>query len=342
MSAGSRSLRYFWIAGILLLIGSFVGSRYILNNGASGSGVPSQSGEKSDPAVPNVVYNIGYMDMEKGVANLYPTQQGRILEICEEGIQVTKGQWLLKLDNRLASLKLEEAEALLKQAEKLPEQHKLKVEQQHAVIAAAKFQKKAAEQDLEVKTRIAKEIKEREPDKIVAQEMVNRAAKLIEIETSKLAELNLADPELDLKRARAVRAQAKLAVDECDLTAPYDGTVLRILVHPGEVLGSNPKFPAVQFVQHGKKIIRAEILQEWASKVQEGQTVEIVDDIYDGKKWTGTIKTLSPWFDKKRSLIFEPFQYNDVRTLECIIALNEQNAPLRIGQRVRVAIRTGP
>ena len=34
----------------------------------------------------------------------------------------------------------------------------------------------------------------------------------------------------------------------------------------------------------------------------------------------------------------EPLQFNDVRTLECLIALNPGQPPLRIGQRVRVLI----
>ena len=37
-------------------------------------------------------------------------------------------------------------------------------------------------------------------------------------------------------------------------------------------------------------------------------------------------------------MLLEPGQLNDVRTLECIIALEPDQPPLRIGQRVRVVI----
>jgi hypothetical protein len=38
-------------------------------------------------------------------------------------------------------------------------------------------------------------------------------------------------------------------------------------------------------------------------------------------------------------MLLEPLQFNDVRTLECIITLDPNQPPLRIGQRVRVRIQ---
>ena len=37
----------------------------------------------------------------------------------------------------------------------------------------------------------------------------------------------------------------------------------------------------------------------------------------------------------------EPLQFNDVRTLECIVTLDPDQPPLRIGQRVRVTLEGG-
>ena len=37
----------------------------------------------------------------------------------------------------------------------------------------------------------------------------------------------------------------------------------------------------------------------------------------------------------------EPLQFNDVRTLECIVTLDPGQPPLRIGQRVRVTLEGG-
>jgi hypothetical protein len=48
---------------------------------------------------------------------------------------------------------------------------------------------------------------------------------------------------------------------------------------------------------------------------------------------------VSDWFTQRRSMLQEPFQYNDVRTLECIVYLDPGSGPVRIGQRVRVTIK---
>lgn len=174
----------------------------------------------------------------------------------------------------------------------------------------------------------------------LAQIAVERLQCKVEVEKQKLEEI-----AFSIKRAQAKYDQAKLAKEECTLVAPEAGTLMRVLAHRGETLGAIPRGPALQFVQNGTKIIRAEILQEWAGKVREKQAVEIEDDTSSdpkAAKWKGTIKRLSGWIDKKRSIVLEPFNYNDVRTLECIIQLADSDQNLRIGQRVRVAIRIEP
>jgi hypothetical protein len=59
-----------------------------------------------------------------------------------------------------------------------------------------------------------------------------------------------------------------------------------------------------------------------------------------GPSWHGRVIRVSDWYTHRRSILQEPFQLNDVRTLECLIALDRGQQPLRIGQRVRVTITT--
>ena len=128
------------------------------------------------------------------------------------------------------------------------------------------------------------------------------------------------------------------------LTVSYHGKPpvlddLRLDMQPGEVLGTNPVGPAIQFCPKGPKIIRAEVLQEWAYRVEKGQEVTIEDDTSAGATWKGRVQRVSEWFAEKRNKIFEPFMVNDVRTLECLIEVTSEGRPLRIGQRVRVKIK---
>lgn len=143
-----------------------------------------------------------------------------------------------------------------------------------------------------------------------------------------------------MKAREALVEQARLGVLGHDLYAPADGTILRVFTSTGDLLGTQPKVAAIQFCPHGERIIRAEVQQEWAAKVEVGQVAIVADEARAGYQWKGKVTRVSDWYAHRRSMIFEPFQYNDVRTLECLVSV-EPGRPLRIGQRVRVTIKQG-
>ena len=170
---------------------------------------------------------------------------------------------------------------------------------------------------------------------------------MLKAEREKLKELRLHDPlvgcrraEAELAMARARLAQAREMLEQCTLKAPSAGTVLRLLVNPGELLGNPGRGPAVQFAPKGPRLVRAEVEQEFAGAVSLGQLAIVQDDSKAGISWHGKVIRISDWYTKRRSIIQEPHEFNDVRTLECLIALDPGQAPLRIGQRVRVKIGT--
>lgn len=350
MPTAGRSHRLFWIAGILLLAGSLLGANYVLNGAHP---VSASKPEVEKPQTPYGIVALGFSDIEAGVASLYPVQQGRVVELAEEGRSVKKGDLLLRVDNRAAEYRLREAKAdvaaareMSRQAESVPQQYQEKLKQQELAIEANKNKRAIFEQEYKIKQKIFNEIRSTENEKILAEEKVKAQDAVIAAEEAKLRELKLIDPKVDVERARADLAakearleQAKLALEECDLRAPSDGMVLRVLCHLHELLTTGAKAPAIQFAPNGPKIIRAEVLQEWASKVKVGQDVSIADDTFAGPTWTGKVKRISPWFAHKRSVIIEPFMFNDVRTLECLVEVTSEETPLRIGQRVRVTIQ---
>jgi multidrug resistance efflux pump len=177
---------------------------------------------------------------------------------------------------------------------------------------------------------------------------VEGAEVLVRGERLKLKEVEALDPTVEVNRAKEdVKAkeakveQARLGVLEHDVYAPADGTILRVLTCEGEILGGQPKAPAIQFCPRGERIIRAEVQQEWAAKVAEGQSAVVEDETRGGYQWKGKVTRVSDWFAHRRSMVQEPFQYNDVRTLECLISLEPGGRPLRIGQNVRVIIKQG-
>jgi multidrug resistance efflux pump len=184
-------------------------------------------------------------------------------------------------------------------------------------------------------------------DVAMAEEQVKELEATERGAVQKLAELQATDPSVEVLRAEAEvnAAQARLdrarqALDECSLKAPVAGTVLRILVSPGDVLGGQPSKAAVLFCPAGPRLVRAEVEQEFAGRLAVSQPAVIEDDAGAGTTWQGHVLRISDWYTQRRAVLQEHPPLNDVRTVECLIAVDKGPAPLRIGQRVRVTIRS--
>ena len=90
-------------------------------------------------------------------------------------------------------------------------------------------------------------------------------------------------------------------------------------------------------------LIRAEVSQEFAGRIREGQPAWIQDDTDATQAWRGKVVRVSSWYTHRRSIMQEPLQLNDVRTLECIVAFDDPDPPaVRIGQRMRISIGDKP
>ena len=272
-----------------------------------------------------------------------------------ENERVRAGAVLVQLDDRAARLQVRQAEADLKAAREhlaesrnLPQDHQLKIEEQEAAVAAARHRLERARVML-VRRRGQLEKQLVHPSEVqAAEEVVGELEAAAAAEQDRLREIRLVDPKSEVERASAeVEAReaqlelARNAVEKYQVKAPADGKVLRVLVSRGDVLWLPSRHPAVLFCPDGERIVRAEVEQEFASRVAEGQEALVQDDARAGRVWHGKVRHVSDWFTRRRSIIQEPTQFNDVRTLECIIALDPGQPALRIGQRVRIRI-SGP
>jgi multidrug resistance efflux pump len=337
-------VRLICLAGVLALLGG----AWRLAIGAGGPAAPLPA----DPA-PHVVMCFGDVDVDGGVTPLSPAAAGRVEEVLvRDGQAVAKGAVLLRLDDRAARLRVSQAEIDLRaareqreQAAKAPAQHRARLEQQQGVVRAAEHRLAAARQVLERKKELerAKWLAAREVG--AAEEEVGAAEAAAAVERARLSELQLADPEAQLRRAEAdVEAKeaqlalARQALDDCALTAPAAGTVLRVLVGVGAFLGPQTKEPPVLFCPAGPRLVRAEVPQEFARGLKAGQRATVRDDSSDGPAWVGRVVRLSDWYARRRAVLPEPGQPSDARMLECLIELQPSDEVARIGQRMRVEI----
>lgn len=297
--------------------------------------------------------SIGHVDVDQGVTALYPTQSGRVTEVLvKEGAEVAAGAPLFRVDDALAQLHVREAkaaltaaEAQLTQARTLTVQHQKQVEGKQAQIEAAKQDVEAARAQRDKAHRLFEKTFASAEEDRAAEALLHKAEAGVKGHEAELAAVEAVDPKVGVTLAeQAVAARkvdlekAELALKECTVTAPAKGTILRLSVGQGDVLGPTPRQPALLFCAAAPRIVRAEVEQEFADHVAVGQTASIQDDATSTGSWTGKVVRISDWYAHRRSMLLEPMQYNDVRTLECIIELAPNQAPLRIGQRVRVML----
>ncbi len=346
-----------WLVVLALLAAATAGGNWFLRFHAPDS---AKAQEMTAPTAADAdarVVCFGHVDVEFGVRSLYPAQPGRVVEVLvHEGDAVEARQPLLRIDDTHANLLVREAEADLKaaqaqlqQADHSPARHQSQMQQQQAAITATQKRLSAARHVLERKRSLLKiqQLSQEEAD--AAADLVQEIDAALQADREKLHELSLVDPQIIVQRAREEVAarqarleRARQALDECTLRAPAAGEVLRVLHGPGDLLGSQPKQPAVQFAPRGDRFIRAEVTQEFADCVHVGASATIQDDTQATKTWRGTVQRISDWFTNRRSVMQEPLQVNDVRTVECIIRVEPSQPPLRIGQRVRVYLGGKP
>jgi multidrug resistance efflux pump len=295
----------------------------------------------------------GYVDVEQGLTSLYPTLPGRVVEVFKkEGEEVEAGTPLFRVDDALAQLRLREAkvalaaaEAQLAQARTLPVQHQKQIEAKKAQVEAARQDVEAARAQHDKAHRFfEKNLASAEEDR-AAEALLHKAEAGLRGHEADLAALSATDPKVAVTLAeqnvaakRVDVEKGELAVRECTVSAPTKGSIMRLSVGQGEVLGPMPRQPALLFCSKAPRIVRAEVEQEFAEHVAVGQAAAIQDDATSTGSWTGKVVRLSDWYAHRRSILLEPMQYNDVRTLECIIELAPNQPPLRIGQRVRVTL----
>jgi multidrug resistance efflux pump len=304
---------------------------------------------------------LGTVDTEEPMVKIYPDnfpQPSRILKVlAKEGEAVTKGQSLLELDRQMYLFKVGEAEAGVKSAE-------AELARAQAAIRAHRSQVTIHEKELEAKQA---ELNARKEELAQAERALTGGNKnLVELELPKAnvkaAEVNLEVVRMklaDLKaevptyleelanagvaQKRELKRQAELARDLTTCTAPADGRIVRSFVSEGSQFGPTSQQPAFWFVKEGPRIVRAEVTQEFAGRIIQGQAAEIEDESDATQKWTGRVTKVVDQFLPKRHASgsgLDLFPVNNDPVLECLVSIDagSGSAPPRFGQRVRVTI----
>lgn len=351
---------FFWLLGLVLLAASAAGAGWVIHSRA-GDG-PPRGGSDSPPAENRSERTVnckGYVDVENGVTSLAPSQPYRVTEVlARENDSVKAGAVLLRVDDQLPREDLAKAEDAvtaaqlkLSLARKAQEEQRRKIVLQRLAIKDAQINLKTAQGALDFKKDANAERKDFKPfnkaQMIEAGGLVERLANAEQVEKEKLKALEEVDPtadevalaETNLALARRDVARARHAVELCELKAPEDGKVVRVYANPGVQYGPQSHQPAFVFLANRPRIVRAEVGQEFAVRIREGQAATIQDESRTGDTFTGKVVRTAAIYTQRRSGVGDLFPLNDERTLEFIIQLHSDKAPLRVGQRVYVTLK---
>ena len=299
---------------------------------------------------------LGRVDGLTPIASLEPSIPGKVAEIfVSEGQPVKPGDKLVRLDDEALRLKQDESSAAFEAAEvevaaaKLERKlYPFRKAAQEAAVAAAGERVTAAEKLLDEK-RKSMMFTTVTPGELLASEAEIKQLKYLKTaELSRLDEVKSGLAALDLKvkaaetkrtMAEIARKQAEKAVRDCVLLAPTTGVVLRVQTSRGESVLPNGMQPPIIFRPDSPLVVRAELEQEFLGRVKPGMKATLRDDSRaDSATWTGTVLRVGNWVARKRTVLLDPGEVNDVRTVECVIALDGSPDGLLVGQRMRVRI----
>jgi multidrug efflux pump subunit AcrA (membrane-fusion protein) len=348
------------ITVLFLLIG--VGAAVIALTAAS-----EANPKKSDPSTPvkpveRKLVCTGKVDTEKPHYYVFPDSvlvPSKVLKVLvNEGDEVVKDQPLLELDKRYHEKQVELAEQLIQQAkvelekaERARELHPQEVKAateaalakyaqinpcKAALSEAKRLRNIGSATDLDVATAEAKleaATREYEAAKILAENLSKKPVDLA---------VNAAQLAVDF--ATKKKEEAALAMSKMVCLAPVNGKIARCNAFVGMIFGPQTKEPAFVIHESGPLIVRAEVQQEFASRIPDKATCKIEDQDDARGQWTGRIIRIADFFGPRRHTAgpAELIPLNDARVLEVIIQVDTpKDAPkIRIGQQVRIVIAT--
>lgn len=251
----------------------------------------------------------GRIDIEGGLLALAMPREGVLASVAvHEGDSVKQGQLLAALDTRPAQLAVDSAQAQLEQAQA---QLKLLAVKQ----AAAKLRAR----------RLAAAAAAGAGDGQSADDAREASAQLDAEQAADQAATAMAAQKL---------AEAKYELAERSLHAPFDASVVHVTAQPGASVSSSDAL--FTLLPDKPRIVRAELNESFVGAVHPGMRAEVVanDDSENGH-WNAHVLRIGQVYGPA-TLENDPQTRANTRTVECVLAFDQPEQQLRIGQRVIV------
>jgi len=296
----------------------------------------------------------------KSEAKLVELESETLRDLEEKSVEIERQQAEKRRKAILASgeAQVHVEEVRLQQAERLG---KLEIEAQQSKMEFLRVQAANAKRDYERLERIGDTIAEQDKEKQrllwrQAEEELSTAEKqykklqeeqpldrqLIEARrVAAQAEMERGLSTISLDALKNQTAQAKARREAARVTAPSDGTILRLLAHEGALVQGKP---IIQMANLEKMIVVAEVPTSSMPRVHEGDPATITSPVFKElgfEKLEGTVYSKRAIVGKPQVTNPDPLAAVDYRIMEVKILLKQSEPAARyIGHEVNVSIQT--
>lgn len=179
-------------------------------------------------------------------------------------------------------------------------------------------------------------------DHDVAAAQLNESIRAEELVKAPALPEDLAKADSEILAAEQSVDLVKRRIYKCGVGAPADGTVLRVMLKPGESFSTiNPR-PIITMADLSSRRVRAEIDERDVAKVQIGQVASILADGRPDFGILGEVSSISKAMGRKRIKTGDPSEKTDRDILEVLIDLQPSSNSLPVGLRVIVRLYETP
>ncbi len=135
--------------------------------------------------------------------------------------------------------------------------------------------------------------------------------------------------EAQVAQAQAAVDQARLAIENAILRAPFDGVVATVNIHPGELVGGGAQ-PAIVLIDPSRFHIDVKVDEVDIGYVKEGQSVKVMIDALPDAEIRGRIERIAPVAQTAGGVV----------SYDVTIVIEPTDAPLRAGMTATADIVT--
>ncbi|HEX5218416.1 MAG TPA: efflux RND transporter periplasmic adaptor subunit [Verrucomicrobiae bacterium] len=154
-------------------------------------------------------------------------------------------------------------------------------------------------------------------------------------------ENDVAVARAELDAARAQVAQTRIRLARMTVLAPRAGTILQVNIRPGEYASATPKNPALVLGDVDHLQVRADVDEQNASRLQEGQTATAYVKGDTTKPIELTFVRIEPYVVPKTSLTGSSTERVDTRVLQVIYSFERpKDRPVYVGQQMDLFVKS--